>query len=249
MTLHKNLKALEKFIHDNSPTILTTVGVMGTVTTAVLTGRASYKAAQKLDEASDIWNEPIPPKDVFLLVWDLYIPPAVVGTATIASIILANRVSNRRAAALAAAYAISEKAMNDYRHKVIEKIGEKKEANIREEIAQEQVARADGSLVILNDGEVLCYDQFSDRYFKSSVEAIKSAENKINHRILNDNYASLTDWYNLVGLGRTSFSDEVGWNVDKLLEVAFSSVLTSEDKPCLSVEFRVVPVRDYYKLH
>lgn len=249
MTLTRQLKRFEKLLIDNSPTVLTGVGVAGVVTTALLTGRASFKAAQVLDDHAEDWQEPIPYKDCVKIVWKLYIPPALVGSATVASIVMANRVSNRRAAALAAAYAISEKAMVEYKEKVIEHIGERKEQAVRDEIAQDRVRENSGdSVVIVDTGEVLCYDSYSGRYFKSNVETINKAVNELNHRMLGDMYASLTDWYNLIGLDRTAFSDEVGWTVDKLLEVEFSSVLTSEDKPCLSVNFRVVPIRDYYKM-
>jgi hypothetical protein len=252
MSLTKQIKRFEKLILDNSPTVLTGVAVAGTITTAVLTGRASVKAFRILDEqAEQVWQEPIPYTECVKMVWRLYIPPVAVGAGTIACIVMANRIGNRRAAAIAAAYAISEKAMAEYKEKVIDRIGEQKEQAIRDEIAQDQVARTPGSnaVVLVGYGDVLCFDSYSGRYFNSSVENIKKAENELNHRILNDMYASLTDWYNLIGIASIEFSDEVGWNVDKLLEVRFSSVLTDDNKPCLSVDFNVSPIRDYYRLH
>lgn len=251
MNWTKNLKSLEKIIHDNSPTILTGVGVAGAVATAVLTGRASFKAAQILEEqATQVWQEPIPYKDCVKMVWTLYIPPVVVGTTTIACIVMANRIGTRRAAALAAAYAISEKAMLEYKEKVVDRLGDFKERQIRDEVAQDQVSRSPGnnSIVLVDSGDVLCYDTFSGRYFKSNVETIRRAENQLNHQVLNDNYASLTDWYNLLGLESTEFSDEVGWNLDKLLEINLSATLTQEDKPCLAISFNVAPIRDYYRI-
>jgi hypothetical protein len=251
VTLTKRVKQFEKLLHDNSPTILTGVGVAGTITTALLTGRAAFRTAQILDDNAEAWGEPLPPKECVRLTWQLYIPAAGVGTLTIASIILANRIGNRRAAALAAAYAISEKAMHEYKEKVIDRIGETQEQKIRDDIAQDQISRTQGSnaVVLVGYGDVLCFDAYSGRYFNSSVENIKKAENDLNHRILNDMYASLTDWYNLLGLAPIEVSDEVGWNVDKLLDVKFSSVLTDDNKPCLSVNFNVTPVRDYYRIH
>jgi hypothetical protein len=254
MTLTKRIKQFEKIVQDNSPTILTGVAVAGTVTTAILSGRASFKAADLIWEAE---NDPATPKlplDLkakFKLVGTLYIPAAGVCTLTIGSIIMANRIGNRRAAALAAAYALSEKAMTEYKDKVIDRIGETKEQAIRDEIAQDQVAQTPGSnsVVLIGNGDILCFDAYSGRYFQSRVETIKKAENELNHQILNDMYASLTDWYTLLGLPRIEVSDEVGWNVDKLLEIKLTSVLSEDDRPCLSVNFNVTPVRGYYKMH
>ena len=40
----------QKFASDNATGILTTIGVAGTITTAVLASRASFKAARIIDE-------------------------------------------------------------------------------------------------------------------------------------------------------------------------------------------------------
>jgi hypothetical protein len=61
-------------------------------------------------------------------------------------------------------------------------------------------------------------------------------------------YASLSDFYHLIGLPSTSFSDEVGWTSDKLLELEISTVLSEDERPCLSIGFNVAPIRNYYKI-
>jgi hypothetical protein len=94
---------------------------------------------------------------------------------------------------------------------------------------------------------VLCYDAYSDRYFQSNMEAIKKAQNDTNYMILNSDYASLTDFYNKVGLPKTAFSDEVGWSPDEGIELHFSSVLSTDQQPCLAFAFEVEPIRDYIK--
>jgi hypothetical protein len=113
MTLGEITKRVGKLAQDNSPAVLTAIGVAGTLTTAFLTGRASYKAAeliQEHNEKQDVHDLWMPPKDAFRLVWRLYVPAASSAILTVAAIILANRIGTRRAAAMAAAYAITEKA-------------------------------------------------------------------------------------------------------------------------------------------
>src|SRR5688572_12361754 len=98
MALADLVKTIQKLVQDNSTAILTGVGVAGTVSTAVLTGRASFKAARMIDRAVDMYNEdPEPARETFdrqdkaKLVWKLYIPPAATGLFTVTSIVLANR--------------------------------------------------------------------------------------------------------------------------------------------------------------
>lgn len=243
-----------KLVSDNSPAILTAVAVTGTLTTAYLTGKASFKAAEVI--RGEEWRQHkqlsgLDPKEKLELTWKLYLPAAGTAAATIACIIAANQIGTRRTAAVAAAYAISERAYEEYRHKVIEKIGDKKEQSYRDEIAQERIDRnpPPEDMVLLEDGlSVLCCDQFTGRYFLSDMESLRRAQNTINYRVNNDYYASLSAFYELIGLEPTSMSDDFGWNADKLMELEFSTALTPSGKPCLTFDFKVAPIRGYNRL-
>lgn len=258
----KFIKQAEKFVQDNSPLILTSIGVAGTITTAVLTGKATIRAAELIAHENtrlelqhhDVMTEPrvLSDKEKFELIWKLYIP--AVGTAgfTCAAIIGANRVGTRRAAAMASAYAITERAFSEYKEKVIEKIGEKKELHIRDEIAQDRVdANPVGrqQVIITGGGSSLCYDHHTGRYFESSVEEIKKAMNDINYKINNEFYASLSDFYDRIGLARTKTSDEVGWNSDKLMDIQFSTTMSDDQRPCIAIDFSVAPIRNYFRIN
>lgn len=249
VTLTGAIKHLERLVSDNSPAILSGVAVAGTVATAVLTGRASIKAVRRLE------NEPpfeLDRRNAIEKVWKLYIPPVATGVLTITCIIGANRIGNRRAVAMAAAFAISEQAFEDYKLKVVEKLGRNKERNARDELAQEQVDRnpvSSREVVIVAGKDVLCCDLYTGRYFYSDMESLRKAQNDLNAKVFNWNYASLTDFYELIGLPLTSVSDELGWNLDKPLELEFSTVMSEDNRPCIAVSFKMVPIRDYYRIH
>lgn len=249
-------KRAGKLANDNSPAILTAIGLTGTVMTAYLTGKATFKAANILrDETEGRWNSdpskddpPLEPKEKFELTWRLFVPAAGTGILTLACIIAANHIGTRRAAALASAYTISEKAFAEYKEKVIEKIGEKKEQGVREELAQDRVNQSPPSReVILASGDVLCCDLYTRRYFKSDMESLRRSVNDLNRQLLHDGYASLTDFYDKIGLPKTTESDEVGWTSDTEMDVEFSTTLTDTNLPCIAFEFRVLPVRRFYK--
>ena len=238
-------KLAQRFAIDNSPQILTVVGVAGTVSTAVLTGKAAYRAGQMIADSAP---EPyaLDARERFEMVWTLFIPPVGTGLLTITAIIAGSHISASRAAGLAAAYTISEQAFGEYRDKVIEKMGEKKELTVRDELAQEKVHRTEGDgMIVVSGTDVMCFDMFSGRYFSSNMEALKQAQNNLNHRMLSDGYASLTDFYELIGLASTQYSDQIGWVSDKLLELSFSTVLSEDQRPCLAVSFQVEPNRRF----
>lgn len=252
-------KRAGKFTSDNSPAILTAIGIAGTITTAILSYRAGMKVSEDLQiEMDNRINlagsinrvEPMTTKEKLKLTWRVYIPPIGMGCLTVGCILFATGISHRRAAGMAAAFAISEKAFVEYKDKVIERIGEGKEREIRDELAQDRVNRVPLSdMVMVGDGTVLCFESFTGRYFLSDLETLRKAQNDTNHQVLNDYYASLTDFYNRVGLDRTSNSDEVGWNSDRLLELLFSATITDGGKPCIVMDFHVTPIRDFYRVN
>jgi len=252
-------KRAGKLAGDNTPAILTAIGVTGAITTAYLTGKASFKAAeilalernQFLEGHTEDEFEDIPFKEKMDLVWKLYVPAAASAVLTVTAIISANHIGTRRAAALASAYSLSEKAYGEYKGKVLEKFGEKKEQTVRDELAQDKVNKTPSTKqeIILMPHEVLCFDAFTGRYFKSDMETLRKAVNDINEQVINNTYAPLTDYYDLIGLARTDESDEIGWNTDELLKVDYSTTLSDDGRPCISITFSARPVRNYSRLH
>lgn len=254
MALHDILKKVEKFTVDNSPMILTIVGVAGVTTSAILAGKGAFKASDILHQHETNLRregsyEPLTLKEQTQLTWKCYIPAVSTVAVTTAAIVASNQIGTRRAAAVAAAYSLSEKAFAEYREKVVEKMGENKERQVRDDIQQDRVkANPPSNEVVIMVGKQLCYDSYSGRYFQSDMESVKKAMNDLNHKIINDNYASLSDFYDLLGLERTSVSDEIGWNLDKLLDIHFTTTLAEDGRPAIALDYRVDPVRDYFRL-
>lgn len=249
MNLADIARRSQKFTIDNSPLLLTITGAIGIGATAYLAWRGGFKAALILDQYEAEHPKPDLKKKVNL-VWRELVPPVVAGGVTVIAVVGANQIGTKRTAALAAAYSISETAFKDYKKKVVEKIGEHKEQAVRDEIAQERVnANPLGAneVVVVSEGEVECYDQYSGRYFSATMEEIKRAQNEVNHQINNQGYASLNDFYDAVGLSRINVGDEVGWKIEKLLDVNITTTLNQKGRPCLAIDFHVEPVRDYFR--
>ena len=262
-----NLAKRAKFlVNDNTPAILTAMGVTGTVTTAYLTGRATFRAADVIlqerirreEEYVDDGNgsrleaAEISPSSKVKLVWRYYLPPVSAGVITITCIIVANKVASKRLAALAVASGISERALQEYKSKVIERLGEKQDMAIRDGIAEDRLNNHphpvnSRELILAGTGEVLCYDMLTGRYFMSTVKEIKRAENKLNHDRMHFMYVGLSEFYELIGLPPTAYSDEVGWTVNQEIVVEFSTQMSTDDRPCIAISFKDNPIVDYQK--
>lgn len=257
-------QTVTQFAEDNAAALLTAGGVVGTVATGILAGRAGFKAATIIkdrqlelvleDEGEitevDFPRPEIPTKERILLVGVHVLPPVLAGGATIGAIIWANRISASKAAALAAAYGLAERNLSEYKAKVEEKLTGPKRQAIGEEISQDRVNRAGEppTMVIVGD-DVLCFDEATDRYFHSSMEKIRGAVNKINEQIHDEDYADASDFYHLLGLKGTEWSKQVGWNRDHMLAVKYDTVTSPDGRPCLAIEFSNFPRPDFIQKH
>lgn len=253
MSLHTLIARTEKLIGDNSPLILTGIGAAGVLTTAYLTGKASIKASDLLYSANvdaKINDDDLTKKDQFLLIWKLFLPAASSATVTISAIILANRIGTRRAAALAVAYTAAERGFQEYRDKVTETIGKKKETEIRDAVAQDQVTRAGihSNMVIIGTGDCIFVDARTMRPFMSTMQDVKKAINDVNYKINSSVYASVNDWYDKVGLPRVPDGDDFGWS-NTLLDPHITTTITDDEKPAFLIKFTEQPIRGYDKVH
>jgi hypothetical protein len=259
MNIESALKVAQRALSNNSPAILTGMAVAGVVTTAILAVRATPKAIRQINaenfardtnEVEGVEPPILTTVDVVKITWKGYIPAAGMGLTTIACIIGANTIHSRRSAVLMSAYSLAETALKEYRAKVVETLGINNDQKVQDSIAKDRLEKnpvANSEVFITGLGEQLCYESLSGRYFKCDIETIRKAQNDINAHVVNEMYMSLNDFYTLIGLHPTVLGDEMGWCTDNMMDLMFSSHLTN-GVPCLSIDYRVQPVLNYYKL-
>lgn len=265
----KNLiKGVQMGFDKHSPEILIGLGIASAITSTVLAVKATPKALGLIEDAkfdkATKWNEEHPDSykravsreltksEIVKVTWKCYIPAAISGAASVAFLLSSNSVHAKRNAALATAYKLSETALTDYKKEVIETIGEEKEKLIRDKVAQKHVDEhpvSNSQVIIAGSGKQLCYDGISGRYFESDIQTIRAAVNTINEAMVYEMYASLSDFYNEIGLPQTTLSDELGWNLDDgKLEISYGSTISDDGRPCITLDYHVAPRYDFAKL-
>lgn len=247
------LKIISSFTNRNAPTILTTMATVGIFATAVLTGKATLEAADKVRKMEKRIGGSLTTIEIIEVSWRFFIPPAILAIGTSAAVIGVHSIHTKRATALLSAYTITDTAFREYQSKVANVLGDKKEHALREEIAAEQIRKnpppENRETIVIGSGTVLCLEISTGRYFWSDMEKIRQAQNTINARIIHDMSASQNEFYSLIGIPQTPVGDQLGWNIDSMMDIIFGSELDPDGKPCLSIDYRVSPRSDYYKLH
>lgn len=259
-------KQVVRTLSSNSPVILAGASIIGVIGTSVVSVRAGMKAVRKIDNLKaeqfeksrgevDAEGIKLPLKETFLHTWTCYIPVVTVGALTITSMILSSKISSKRAAAMATAYSLTNVALKDQisltealKNKMKERLGEEETEKVEKEVAEERASEHQGPIIVMGNGEVLMHDTLTGRYFMSSVVTIEKARNTVNGIILDEMYASLNDFFSEIGLPRTNYGDEVGWNLDRKLEISFGSKVSEDGRPCVTIIYATDPIREYHKV-
>ena len=248
------IKTIRSGLAKHSPAILTALGITGMIGTTVLAVKATPKALDLIEnKKEELDKDRLTVVETVKATWKCYVPAAITCATSAACLIGASSVHTKRNAALATAYKLSESALIEYRDKVVETIGEKKEQSVRDAIAKDHVEKnpvTNNEVIITDRGYTLCYDELSGRYFYSDIEKIKKAANELNRQMLNDMYVSLNELYYELGLEGTKLGEQMGWNVDRgLIDLKFSATVSADDRPCIVLDYRIPPMYDYQNMH
>jgi hypothetical protein len=250
-------KQVGTFVMRNSPSILTGLGAGGVVATVVSAVSATPKAmdiimderSQREADAMTTGMEirPVTKIEIVKLTWKEFIPTAVLSVSTIFCIIGANSINLHRNAALAGLYGIADSTLKEYQQKVKDTYGEKKEAKLREEIAQDKVNRNpadEKQILFVGKGDTLCYDPLSARYFMGNIDKINRAINYFNSLLINEADMTLNEFYDEIGLPHCEIGDTLGWSVNNhLVDVTYTATIAKDNQPCIVLNFRYGPVK------
>lgn len=250
MSVANVAKAAGNFITTNSPAILTGFGVAGLVTTGYLAAKAGYKSALEIAAVEHEIAGRLDPKEKIKLTWKNFIPAMGVGATSAAAIIGSQKISSRRTATLASLYSLSERAFTEYRDKAQEVLGKRKSTQVLDEIATERIQKnppENSQILFTGGGETLCYEVLTGRYFFGDIEKLRKGQNDLNAQIINGMYASLNDWYLIIGLPQIDLGEKLGWTTDNLLELGFTGVIQDE-KPAIAVHYNHPPKEKYNKI-
>ena len=146
----------------HSPEILIVTGVTGVVVSTVLACKATTKLDTILEpakedlvkirkasddpELADKYSKEDSRKDLTIIyvqtgvkIAKLYAPAFILGTASIASIVMSNNILRKRNVALAAAYTTLDKGFKAYRSRVVERYGEEVDFELKNNVKSRKI--------------------------------------------------------------------------------------------------------------
>lgn len=179
--------------------------------TAVLgvgfTMAATIKDTKK---ACKIINDDMTLEEKIKKSWKCYIPSGIIATSTIMCIIYSDYISiNEKISMLNALASVQ----NNY--KILKNsVDETCNSDIKEEIMKKNIrGRIPKDVYIERTEEKIFYEEYTGKFFKSTIDNILKAEYLFNKQLAIAGSASLNDFYKYVGIEETDTGEYLGWSV------------------------------------
>lgn len=203
----------KQFWNRNGSTILTILGGIGVVGTAVLAVKATPKAMKLVEEAKEEKGEELTKWEIVKSAGPAYIPAGIVGVATVGCVFGANILNKKTQASMASAYALLDQSFKEYKRKVVDVYGSEADQKVRTEIAKDHYDEEEfEDKYEEDDGKMLFYDQFSRRYFRSTMEDVLKAEYNTNRQLAVNTGVYLNEFYEFLDLAPITAGQELGWS-------------------------------------
>lgn len=253
------IKSGLSFLKKESPLILSILGSGGVIITAVLAGKATPTAIERIESKKAEKGSKLTALETIRATGMTYGPTAIAGIATIGCILGANALNHRHQASLTSAYVLLSKNFSDYKRAVKDVYGEEAEAKVMQQIvleprdgmhpyAQNGFSYVDGIDVLIPEtDEVLFYDEYSKRYFNATPARVLEAEYHLNRNYANRGEAALNEFYEFLGIDGIPEGKEVGWMIsddDDFYWVDFNHIRVDLDDgklDCIVIEYPMIP--------
>lgn len=248
-TFNKSLFQLKK----HSPEILVITGVVGAVASTVMACKATLKVNEVLDEHKETvekihecaekypeeYTEDDKKRDLVatygktaVKFGTLYGPAVLIGAASVTSILVGYNILHKRNVAAIAAYTAVASDFKNYRNRVIERLGENVDKELRYNIQtkeiEEKVVNEDGSETTVTKAVTVanpdyseftrCFDENCIAYEKSAednMRFLKCQQNYFNDLLKRRGHVFLNEVYDGLGFQRTKAGAVVGWIYDE----------------------------------
>lgn len=193
-------------LKEHSSTILTIIGSIGVISTAVLAAKATPKAMLFVEEAKNIKNKELTKSEIIQVTWTAYIPTAISAMATITCVFGANYLNIKKQQSLVSAYMLLDSTVKEYRKKMTEEYGDGPE-KIYNNISKKNFKEMDDIYK-----ERLFFELNSCRFFEATIHDVIQAEHKSLIQFETYGHLTLNDYYMYLGIDGSPYGDITGWS-------------------------------------
>ena len=259
MKIKPLLKLVRSELVKRAPQIGAGLGIGLALIAGVRAVRKTPEALEHIEEKKEELNkDELTIAETVEATWKCYLPSMIIFIIACILIIGGQRISTRRAVAAATACSLYETQLQQYQEAAKEVLGDKKEAEIRTQMARNEVNSKPPmhgeEIISTGRGNALFYDELSKRYFWSDPAFVDKAIQTLNYRMLDEMYISLNDYWSELKLPTTQPGDCLCWSVeDGKIDPGNDVILVESGPytgyPCRVLDFYICPTYNYQDRH
>lgn len=246
------VKTAKNVITANSPALLVGAAIAGVISTGVLAARGGYKARGIIDiEQEKRVANTLPPLDTMekiKLTWLCYAVPGVTGASTILSVVGVHTIHTKRHAAMAGLYAVATGKLDTMTEEAEKLLGPKKAQDLTNAMAQDAVDTNpinNNEVILTGEGKDLWHDEWSGRWFTSSLATVQAAINELNRLIIDNGEATVNDFYDSLGIPTIPMGNDHGWykgnSLTPKVNGRYGATRTTDGRAVNSIYFHEIP--------
>ena len=173
-------------------------------------GLTMFAAIKDTKKACEIVTEDMTTKEKIKKTWKCYIPSGLICTSTILCIIYSDKVSMNEKIALLNTLTMVQDNYKNLR----ESVDRTCDPETREEIIKKTIKKkVPKDLYIERTGEKIFYEEYTGKYFTSTIDAVLKAEYMFNKQLSIVGNATLNDFYEYLGIPKIQAGESLGWAV------------------------------------
>lgn len=173
-------------------------------------GLTMFTAIKDTKKACKLVTDDMTKLEKFKKTWKCYIPSGVIATSTILCIIYSDKVSMNEKIALLNTLTSVQNKYRDLRTAVDETCDPETKDDILKKTVKNRVPR---ELYIERTEEKIFYEEYRGKHFTSTIDNVLKAEYMFNKQLSIVGYASLNEFYDFLGIKKTTEGEYLGWSV------------------------------------
>jgi hypothetical protein len=173
-------------------------------------GLTMFSTIKDTTKACRLVNDDMTLKEKIKKTWKCYIPSGTIAVSTILCIIYSDKVTMNEKIALLNTLTTVQDNYRDLKTAVNTTC----DPETREEILKKTIrTKVPKDVYIERTGEKIFYEDYLGQCFTSTIENVLKAEYLLNKQLAITGYASLNDFYELLGISKTDAGNYLGWAV------------------------------------
>lgn len=250
--IRKYTLPMERYARKNAPSILTGMGIIGVIGTAVMAVKDTKKAEKLIKDKNRTKiltrGLQLTKTERVIAAAPAYLPTMTTGLATIACIYGANSINKTRQTMLLSAYGYLHQCHTDYKDAVKELYGNEVDEKIQEHIMVKNLPE-----VKPEQEEIVVYEEYSGTYITTTKEKIQNGLFHANRHFSWAGAMTINDILDCFDSLESTQGDVYGWTLHKHYECGgplwidanIKEYKVIDDKQVYVLKWNIAPSIDY----